>query len=266
LVTDYTLAMSEQEVARYRLLAARTRDVESAMWVQAGVVPGAVVADVGCGPAAVSVLLGEAVRPDGRVIGVERDSQALEQAHALVGRAQVDNVELRAGEALNTGLADGSVDVAMMRHVLAHNGGREQAIVDHLAHIVRLGGSVYLVDTDLTASRSLPPDPDIDDLLERYMTLHRTLGNDTSVGLRLAQLLTGAGLEVVHFSGQWSIVPRPQGIRPPWWAARNAIVQAGLAQESDVERWRIAFERLDADTQQPTLFIPFFVAIGTRSA
>ena len=58
-------------------------------------------------------------------------------------------------EAAATGLEPGSVDVAVMRHVLAHNGGAEAEIVRHLADVVRPGGSVYLVDVDLTAIRQV---------------------------------------------------------------------------------------------------------------
>lgn len=39
---------------------------------------------------------------------------------------------LRLGEAEATGLPRAYYDVAVLSHVLAHNGGREQAIMDHL--------------------------------------------------------------------------------------------------------------------------------------
>src|SRR5262249_172385 len=153
-----------------------------------------------------------------RVIGVERDVEALAQARAMVQQSGLSNVEIRAGDATNSGVDEASVDVVMMRHVLAHNGGREQAIVDHLARLVRPGGCVYLVDVDLTAIRMLDPDPDVTDLQERYIRLHRVLGNDPTVGLQVARFLDRAGLDVIHHSGQWSIGPRPAGMRPPAWA------------------------------------------------
>ena len=59
----------------------------------------------------------------------------------------------------------------MLRHVLAHNGGAEDAIVAHLATLVRPGGCLYLVDTDGTAIRFIPEaeHPDLIDLQERYL-------------------------------------------------------------------------------------------------
>ncbi|MDP8927404.1 MAG: hypothetical protein M3O70_02205 [Actinomycetota bacterium] len=68
-----------------------------------------------------------------------------------------ENVELRQGHATATGLVPGSLDVAVMRHVLPDNGGQEQAIVDHLASLVRPGDSVYVV-VDFTAIRILDVD------------------------------------------------------------------------------------------------------------
>jgi SAM-dependent methyltransferase len=263
-VVEYTLALNDAEVARYRYMAERAREAETDDWADAGVVPGATVADIGCGPAAVSVMLAEIVGPEGRVIGVERDSEALARARSMVERARVNNVDLRAGDAGETGIAAGSVDVAMMRHVLAHNGGREQAVVDHLARLVRPAGCVYLTDVDLTAGRSLDLDPDLVDLQERYVEFHRGLGNDPSVGLRLAQFLARAGLEVIQHRGRWDIGTRPIGIRPPSWAAHEAMVQAGVADESDVARWDAAFAGMDARSEQPTVFVPTFVAIGRR--
>jgi hypothetical protein len=40
------------------------------------------------------------------------------------------------------------VDVAMVRHVLGHNGHTEQQIVDHLAALIRSAGHLYLVDVE----------------------------------------------------------------------------------------------------------------------
>ena len=61
---DYALKLSEAELARYRLIAEAAPEMERDLWTAAGVVEGAVVADVGCGPGAVSVVLAELV--DGR--------------------------------------------------------------------------------------------------------------------------------------------------------------------------------------------------------
>lgn len=264
-MADYTLAVSDEEIARYRMMAQFALAGESRQLALAGIGEGATVADIGCGPAAMSVELAAIVGPTGSVIGVEREQEALAAAGRVVAESGQGNVDLRQGAATATGIAEGSVDVVMMRHVLAHNGGDEQAIVDHLVSLLRPGGSVYLVDVDLTGMRMLDADPELADLVDRYARFHAALGNDPMVGLRLGQLMTDAGLELLDFTGAYTILQVPPGIRPPLWAARGAMLAQGAATPEDVARWGAAFDRTDASSVRPTLFAPNFIAVGRRS-
>jgi SAM-dependent methyltransferase len=265
-VPEYALEVSEAEIGRYRMMARSAVVSEAAQLAEAGVVAGAVVADIGCGPAAMSVEIARLVGPSGRVIGVDSDPAALAAADVLIGQAGATNVSLRTGEAAGTGLPPGGADVVMMRHVLAHNGDREQAIVDHLATLARPGGSVYLADGDGTAVRILGAGPDLDDMMPRYLEFHAGRGSDLTVGLRLASLLESAGLQVTSFQGAYSIVTAPPGMRPPAWAARRQMLAAGIVDEEVLRRWDAAFTRLDASPARPTLFAPLFIAIGRRPA
>jgi FkbM family methyltransferase len=244
-VTDYSLALSDSEIRRYTMIADRARSSEAHLWETAGIVPGAVVADVGCGPAAMSVCMAKVVGPSGRVIGIEPDAAALSTAQQLVARGGVENVEVRQGSATDSTLEPGSVDVAVMRLVLAHNQRSEQRMVDHLSRLVRPGGSVYLVDIDGTAVRMLDADPDIADLHEKYVQYQNAQGNDLQVGLRLGQLIDRAGLTEVAHEGHYAIVKPPPGIHPPAWAARESMTAAGVATTEDVARWEKALVRMD---------------------
>lgn len=265
-MSEYALKLSDIELSRYEAMAARALEYEQDRWVTAGVVEGAVVADIGCGPGAVSIALARQVGPSGRVLAFDRTPEAVEMARAVTGRAGVGNVVVQAADADATGVAPGSVDVAMIRHVLAHNGGREAAIVAHAASLVRPGGSVYLIDVDGTGVRGRPSDPDLDVLNSKYWEWHSGQGNDPSVGLRLPELLTAAGLDVFEFSGRYDIIVSPPGARTPGWAAREALVASGVATEDDVARWEAAFVRSDGMEERPVVFVPIFCAIGRRPA
>jgi FkbM family methyltransferase len=263
-VTDYSLALSDSEIRRYTMMAERARSSEAQLWEAAGIVPGAVVADVGCGPAAMSLCMASVVGPSGRVIGIEPNAAALTIAQQLVARAEVDNVEIRQGSATDSTLAPGSVDVAVMRLVLAHNQSAEQRMLNHLARLVRPGGFVYLVDVDGTAVRMLNADPEIADLHEKYVQYHNAQGNDLQVGLRLGHLIAGAGLTVVAHEGHYSILTPPPGVHPPSWAARDSMVAAEVATADDVARWEKALGRMDRSTARPTVFVSTFFAIGLK--
>jgi SAM-dependent methyltransferase len=261
---EYALTISDAEISRYLFMADRAREAEADLWSMAGVAAGAVVADIGCGPAATTAVLAKTVGPDGHVTGVEPDEAALAAGRQLTAQAQLTNVTLQQGTAESSGLAPGSFDVVMMRHVLAHNQASEQQIVDALAALAKPGGYVYLMDIEGTASRLLDLDPALADLMERYTEFHRRRGNDLQTGLRLGKLLTAAGLELVVHRGWYQIMTPPPGMRPPPWAAREAMLAAGVVTPDDVERWSEAFERMDAGASKPTLFMPQFVAIGRR--
>jgi 2-polyprenyl-3-methyl-5-hydroxy-6-metoxy-1,4-benzoquinol methylase len=261
--SEYALQLSEPELDRYRMMAQAARQAETDLWQLAGIVPGATVADVGCGPGALFPALVDSVGADGRVVGVDGVPSTVEQARALVAASGWPNVTVQEGKADDTGLEPGSFDVVMMRHVLAHNGRTEQAIADHLATLVKPGGCVYLVDIDGLGMRTRPDDPDVAEMNERYLRFHAAQGNDLLTGLRLDELVSNAGLEVVAYRGWYNIV-RPQGeVSPPAWAARNAMVAAGFASPDDFPRWEAGLARLRAIG--PTIFAPVFGAVGRRS-
>lgn len=261
--SQYSLALSEQEVQRYRMMAASAADHEAAEWSSAGVVPGARIADVGCGPGAVLRLLAERVGADGQAVGIDADPAAVAIARQQL--ADLPQARAEVGQADATGLEPGAYDVVMCRLVLAHNGGREAAIVAHLASLAAPGGCVYLVDIDVTALRYTTADPDLADLDERYRAFLRARGSDLFVGMHLGDLLIEAGLTVERYACRSPVLRVPPGMRPPSWAARDALAAAGFATDADIKRWDETFTRLDSAQPRPWLFPAAFVAIGRRA-
>jgi SAM-dependent methyltransferase len=259
---SYGLMLSEQELMRYRMMAKGAAENEAAEWSAAGILKGARIADVGCGPGAVLRLLAEHVGSEGSAIGVDADPAAVTMAIEEIGG--LEQAEARVGLAADTGLDPGSYGVVMCRHVLAHNGGREAEILAHLASLAAPGGCVYLVDVDATAMRNTANDPDLQDLSERYYEFQCARGNDLSVGLRLGDLLIATGLTVECYACRAPVLQMPPGMRPPSWAARRDMVAEGFATDADVARWEGAFARLDSMERRPWFFPAAFVAIGRR--
>ena len=260
--TGYTLTLSDAEVQRYRLMAQIAKDSEADIWQLAGITTGARVGDIGCGPGAMLPALAESVGAAGSVAGVDGDPQAVAAAQALVEAAGLSNVSVQQGRAEDTGLEPGSFDAVMMRHVLAHNGPTEQTIVDHLATLVRPGGAVYLLDIFAPGMTVRPAEAELVDMFEKYEQFHALRGNDLRVGTRLDTLLANAGLEVLDFRGSYVIVTPPPGIRPPFWAAREQMRDAGVITDDDIARWETILTERDANP--PTLFNPVFTAVGRK--
>ena len=264
-MTGYALQLDPGELARYRSMGAQARDQEAGLWATAGIVPGAHVADLGCGPGGTLVAMAELVGPAGSVVGVDGDPAAVDAAGQLIASVGLANATARAGEVTATGLEPASVDVAVLRHVLAHNGPTEQAIVDHAASLLRPGGCAYLADIDFSTHRTWPDDGILERMWRPYQEFHARRGNDLRVGLRLGDLLEGAGLEVVSHGGVIAALrPPPAGLWGPPWAAREAMRAAGLVTEAEIAEWRVVLEARDALAVRPTRFFPLFIAIGRR--
>lgn len=265
-MTDYALRMSSTELARYRTMAGFAAAAEATTWQEAGIVPGARVVDIGCGPGAVLVELARRIQPGGTITGVDQGEESLEVARHLIAEAGLDNAEVRRGDATATGLPEGEADVVNIRHVLAHNTPETcQAVLAHAFTLLRPGGHVYLVDSDGTAFRfERDPDPDLVDLVDRYWEMLAGRGCETLAGPRLGAYAEDSGFEVVARTPRIDVVPLAPGMRPPAWAAREAMVAGGYASPDDVDRWEAAFQRSDAAGTTTVLFGPMYCVTARR--
>lgn len=260
----YTLALSEPERMRYRMMAGMARESEADLWEYAGIVPGNRVADVGCGPGAVLAEIAQIVGPDGLVVGVEPGEAARDAAREELDSHGFEHVEVLEGNGEDTGLEPGAWDCVVMRHVLTHTGEAAERIVAHLATLLAPGGHLYLVDVDLDATRATPPDPAIQEQFERYAEFHRALGNDVRMGARLGMLLRAAGLEVAEHRGGFNRVPAMflEG-GGPLVSAQDAMIAQGILNADEIATWEAA--RQDFATQPDAeLWFAAFIAIGRK--
>jgi hypothetical protein len=74
-------------------------------------------------------------------------------------------------------------------------------------------------------------------------------------------LLLDAGFDVEEGEAHYAISSR-RGMRPPEWAAREAMLEAGIASPEDIARWQSALERMDHDSRPSLVYVPMFRAIG----
>lgn len=238
----YALALSDGEIQRYRFMAQLAREREAQWWQLAGIAGGACVLDLGCGPGLVTIELAQTVGEGGHVVGLDREPDAVATARALLDEAGLPHVEVRRGDAWSTGLEPGAFDVVCLRHVLAHNTADEASrILDHVRSLLRPGGCCYVVESDLTANRIDPPIADLVDLTDRYIAYLRSVGRNPSAGPMMGSTLVAAGFELAGRHAEYVMPPRGTGVRPPSWAARDTMVEAGIATPEDVERWDRAF-------------------------
>jgi ubiquinone/menaquinone biosynthesis C-methylase UbiE len=118
-------------------LRERFRDVKGDL-AQAGLKPGQVVLDYGCGVGSYTLPAAEMVGADGLVYALDVEPLALKMAQERVARAGLSNVKTIQSERA-TGLPDDSLDVVLLYDVL-HGIQDKSALLQELARVLKAGG------------------------------------------------------------------------------------------------------------------------------
>jgi SAM-dependent methyltransferase len=261
-MTEYTYQLSDAELARYRAMAGHALAREATSWTAAGIVPGARVVDLGCGPGTFLADLADRVGSAGRVTGVDDSEEAVRAASALVEHlglaGQVDLVRARIED---TGLPAGSFDVAFMRNVLVHNGPVLNSILQHVAALLRPGGHLLCVEPDVTGLVIPDTAPEEQDLEQRWITMARKRGNDPALGRQLAPMLAKAGYRI---DAAQERIDKLAVDRSPAWTARHALLADQLATHADIERWESAISHRLSTTGKLAVRLPVYCVVAAR--
>ena len=119
----------------------------------AGLSPGEVVLDLGCGAGIDTLLAGQAVRPGGRAIGLDMTEEMATRARTNAAAAGLANVEILFGLMEAIPLADASVDVVVSNGVL-NLSTRKSRVLAETIRVLQPGGRVAL--SDLVLTEALP--------------------------------------------------------------------------------------------------------------
>jgi SAM-dependent methyltransferase len=261
-MTEYTFQLSDAELARYRAMAAHALAREETLWTAAGIVPGARVVDLGCGPGTFLADLADRVGSSGRVTGVDDADEAVRTAGALIQQldlgGRVDVVQARIQD---TGLAASSFDVAFMRNVLVHNGPSLDRVLEHVAGLLRPGGHLLAVEPDVTGLLIPDTAPQEQDLEQRWITMMRNRGHDPALGRQLAAVLAEAGF---HVDAVQERIDELAVERSPAWTARHALLADQLATEADIQRWESAISHRLSTTGKLTVQLPMYCVVAAR--
>lgn len=117
--------------------------LDQARW--AGLHPGMSVADVGCGPGKTSAALLDAVRPGGRVVGIDGSADRLEFARKEYA---AEGLSFHQSDILDDLGELGTFDFVWCRFVLEYHRERADRLYASLDHLLRPGGILCLIDLD----------------------------------------------------------------------------------------------------------------------
>ena len=185
---------------------------------QAGIGPGMRVLDLGTGTGAVARLAADMVGPRGRVVGLDRATDALAAAEQRRRADGVTNISFVEGD-VDSWVHDDEFDAIVGRLVLF--GLRDPAAaLTHHAGSLRPGARVVAMDLDASAVRSVPATPTVTETLGWILRGFHRIGANPVMGTRLGELLETAGLHhptVLGFSTYH-----------PWHDADGPLLIAGV--------------------------------------
>ncbi|MEU6820138.1 methyltransferase domain-containing protein [Streptomyces atriruber] len=214
----------------------------SAAYLVGSLKPHMAVLDIGCGPGTITADLAALV-PDGRVTGVDRAPDILDQARATAAEHGLDNVEFAVADVHDLDYPDDSFCVVHAHQVLQHVGDPVRALRE-MRRVCRPGGIVAVRDADYEAMTWHPQLPAMDDWLDLYRRVARANGGEPDAGRRLKSWALEAGFtDVTATADTWCYSSAEE--RAWWsglWADRTlASAYADRATEgghADVEQLR----------------------------
>lgn len=215
----YVLGESETEHSRLRDQSVVLDPLTRQLLIEAGITEGMSVLDIGTGAGDVAVIAADLVGPDGHVLAVDRNPEALEGARNRLGHRQ----EIEFAEAdLGTLDLDGEFDAVVGRAVLMHLRSPVE-VLERLGRHLRPGGLLVMHELDTTHDWASVDTP----LLERVRSLilqaFESLGVHSRMGRDLFAAYRSAGLPDPHLTLS---APVGGGAEAPSFGWVNAL--AGL--------------------------------------
>jgi SAM-dependent methyltransferase len=188
----YSLGHSDRELERLRIQARLVNPITRRFFVEAGIVPGMRVLDVGSGAGDVAFLAAELVGTTGAVHGTDRSSAALAVARARAEALSLSNVSFQEGDPgeMET---DAPFDAVVGRYVLMFQQDPAAMLRSVIAH-ARPGGVVVFHEPYRDGIRSFPPVAAYNRGWQLVDDTFRRSGADPLMGIKLHATFIAAGL------------------------------------------------------------------------
>ena len=193
-MSTYAIEGGQAGKQRLDVLAAVMQPHTAWLLDAVGVAPGSRCIDVGCGGGHVSRELARRVGPNGRVVGIDLDSDVVSLARADAQREGLTNLCFEVGDA--AGLDPGDYDLAYCRFLLSHVNSPAE-VLQSITATVRPGGGVILEDTDFAASFCYPESAAFQRFVQLYREAVSRFGGNADIGPSLPGLLRWAGVQDV---------------------------------------------------------------------
>ena len=264
---DYVLPTGRDDKSRLDLIHAVYGPISLRGLEAARIGDATRVADIGCGTGTIARWMAQRVGPGGSVDGIDIAAEQVEVARsspALPGSAPI---RYGVGSAYEPGLPEGAYDVVFCRLVLCHLQDPGMAVAA-MAGLLAPGGRLVLVDMDMRDTFTMPPSPFYEACLAEVVFPYGAhIGVDYAVGVRLPELMSGAGLAtdlVVADQPIFRDAPEKHLWERTWAVAFPRVVEAGLVTADRSDALIAGAERHTANPDVWVAVAKIFAVIGRK--
>jgi len=205
--------------------------------IEAGLTPGMRVLDLGSGAGNVAIVAANLVGPEGAVVGVDRDPNAVERAQRIISDAGHSNIEFRVGDVQTLDGVEAGFDAVIGRLILMYLPDPAAAL-RQAASRVRPEGMICMHEADLTYLYSSPPTPLWQQVRAWFLDTLAKARVEPRMGLSLFSVYRAAGLPDPQLIFETFVAGGPQA---PAWGWANVIrgvvplmERLGIATEAEI--------------------------------
>lgn len=213
----------------------------------AKILPGARVADFGCGEGAVALLLGRMVGPMGRVYAVDRCEASLETLRVKAHAAGISNISLIHGDIDDALVGIPAIDVAYSRFFLMHL-SCPRSVLAHIRGKLLEGGRLVVEEPVIVETAEYPRLGLWDSPIALYEALCRWTSTNPNFGREMLMEASAAGFDIDdNFRSQPDLSPElaREYIDCTLRASKAVYIRAGVIDEFSFDRLLSRIENMD---------------------
>jgi SAM-dependent methyltransferase len=189
---DYVLGHSDRELERLSTQARLIAPVTTEFFIDAGIVPGMRILDVGSGSGDVALLASDLIGDKGSVVGIDRAPAAIVAARRRAQARSLRNVSFREGEPADM-ISEGPFGAVVGRYVLLFQADAVH-MLRSVARCLRPGGVIVFHEPDWSMVRSVPAAPTYDRCCRWIIAAATSGGSNWNMADKLHGVFLAAGL------------------------------------------------------------------------